>query len=426
MPCGWYGTPMESLGDLVDRLINERGETLTAFAERMGTNRQTVRGWRTSFPAPATLRRISEALEVPYSMVLTAALYTADYIEGLEDVLANQTVHVVVRNEGGAYDRGEAAPVAVFTNADRATEFVEISDAVTPGADFVEGPIIVDAAEPPPAVRVHTLTWSHRADKIAESSMLYGSVPTRVGDGGVSAVEGLELSDTDEIYHLRVDSLDPDAGREVLQAALRKLRGDGRLLPPEVDVNGGHSGLSTWAYEQSLLSPFDMSPLQRMEPLPQRTDASPMQRMPMAMIRGGGMAPRPAGFVPVETDDLRAGDVGIFDDHAVLVAEPGRLIGADGQDIPISEVVDHPGFTGFVRHASAAEASSPTDGDRTGRSEQEAHTLAKVAKAAERALGLPYVWGGGTGPDRARANEFRPRRRVIVNMAETHEGEAGA
>lgn len=424
MPCGWYSAPVESLGDLVDRLINERGETLTAFAERMGTNRQTVRGWRMSFPAPATLRRISEALEVPYSTVLTAALYTADYIEGLEDVVANQTVHVVVRNDGGAYDRGEAAPVAVFTNADRATEFVEISDAVTPDADFVEGPIIVDSAEPPPAVRVHTLTWSHRADKIAESSMLYGSVPTRVGSDGVSAVEGLELSDTGEIYQLRVDSLDPDAGREVLQEALRKLRSEGRLLPPEVDVNGGHSGLSAWAYEQSLLSPFDMSPLQRMDSPPQRYDTSPLQRMPMAMIRGGDMAPRPAGFIAVEADDLQAGDVGIVDDHAVLVAEPGRLIGADGQDVPINEVVDHPGFKGFVRHASAAEALR--DGDGTGRSEQEAHTSAKVAKAAERALGMAYVWGGGASPERPRVNEFRPRRRVIVNMAETDEGDVGA
>lgn len=415
---------MESLGDLVDRLINERGETLTAFAERMGTNRQTVRGWRMSFPAPATLRRISEALEVPYSTVLTAALYTADYIEGLDDVLAHQTVHVVVRNEGGTYDRGEAAPVAVFTNVDRAKEFVEISGAVVPEVDFVEGTLVIDAAQPPPAVRVHTLTWSHRADKIAESSMLYGSVPTRVGNGGVSAVEGLELSDTGEIYQLRVDSLDPDAGREVLQAALRKLRGDGRLLPPEVDVNGGYSGLLAWAYEQSLLSPFDMSPLQRMDSPPQRNDASPLQRMPVAMIRAGGtMTAPPVGFIAVETADLQAGDLGIFDDHAVLVAEPGRLIGADGQDVPINEVVGHPGFKGFIRHSSAAEASSPTDSDGTGRSESKAHT---VAKAAERALGMPYVWGGGASPERSRANEFRPRRRVIVNMAETDEGDGGA
>lgn len=410
---------MESLGDLVDRLINERGETLTAFAERMGTNRQTVRGWRMSFPAPATLRRIAEALDVPYSTVLTAALYTADYIEGLEDVLANQTVHVVVRNEGGAYDRGEAAPVAVFTSADRATEFVEISDAVTPDADFVEGPIIVDAAEPPPAVSVHTLTWSHRADKIAESSMLYGSVPTRVGSDGVSAVEGLELSDTGEIYQLRVDSLDMDAGREVLQAALRKLRGGGRLLPPEVDVTGGRSGLSAWAYEQSLLSPFDMSPLQRMDSPLQRIDSLRPQRMPATVARGGGMGPSPARFVPVEIDDLQAGDLGIFDDHAVLVAEPGRLIGAGGQVVPLNEVVDHPGFKGFVRHTSAAEASSPTDGG----SEQEAHTL---AKAAERALRMSYVWGGGAIAERLRADVFRPRRRVIVNMAETDEGDGGA
>lgn len=413
---------MESLGDLVDRLINERGETLTAFAERMGTNRQTVRGWRTSFPAPATLRRISEALEVPYSTVLTAALYTADYIEGLEDVLAHQTVHVVVRNEGGAYDRGEAAPVAVFTKADRATEFVEISDAVVSEADFVEGPIIVDAAEPPPAVRVHTLTWSHRADKIAESSMLYASVPTRVGDGGVSAVEGLELSDTGEIYQLRVDGLDPDVGREVLQAALRKLRGNGRLLPPEVDVNGGYSGLSAWAYEQSLLSPFDMSPLQRMDAPPQRNNASPMQLMPMTMARGP--VPPSAGFAPVEAYDLQAGDVGIFDDHVVLVVEPGHLTDANGQDVPLNEVVNHPGFKGF-RRPGAQSLSRPGADDGAG-SEREASTRANLLKSVERALGIPYIWGGGTGPDRSRANGFRPRRRVIVNMAETDEGDAGA
>ncbi|EIU51651.1 helix-turn-helix domain-containing protein [Mycobacteroides abscessus] len=413
---------MESLGDLVDRLINERGETLTAFAERMGTNRQTVRGWRMSFPAPATLRRIAEALEVPYSTVLTAALYTADYIEGLEDILGDHLVHVVVRSEGGAFDRGDAAPVAVFTNADRAEEFVEISDAVTPEADFDEFPIVVDAAEPPPAVRVHTLTWSHRADKIAESSMLYGSVPTRVGDGGVSAVEGLELSDTGEIYQLRVDSLDPNAGREVLQAALRKLRGEGRLLPPEVDVTGGHSGLSAWAYEQSLLSPFDTSALQRISSPLQRMDSLRPQRMPVAVARGGGMAPPPVRFVPVEIDDLQAGDLGIFEDHAVLVAEPGRLIGADGQIVPVNEVVDHPGFKGFVRHAPS-DASLLTDGDGSGRADQAAHTL---AKAAERALGMPYVWGGGASPERSRANAFRPRRRVIVNMAETGEGDSGA
>lgn len=403
---------METLGDLVDRLINERGETLTAFSERLGTNRQTVRGWRTSLPAPATLRRIADALEVPYSTVLTAALCSADYMKSLEDVLAHQTVHVVVRNDESSYGEGDVAPVAVFTNPDRATEFAEISGAVVPEADFDDVTIVVDAAVPPPAVLVYTLTWSHKADKITESSKLFGSVPTRIGSDGVSDVEGLELSDTGEMYQLRVDSLHSDAGREVLQTAIRKLRSEGRLLPPDVDVTGGRSGLMQWVYEQSLLSPFDMSPLQRMSSPPQRNNASPMQRMPMSLARSPVSSF--AGLAPVEVDDLKAGDIGFIDDHAVLVIEPGNVIDARGQGVPLNEVMKSPGFKGFFRRAGAAEtASTRTDGDGRGHSE---------SYPAARALEIPYVWGDSSA-ELPRASGLRPLRRVIVNMAETDERE---
>lgn len=63
------------------------------------------------------------------------------------------------------------------------------------------------------------------------------------------------------------------------------------------------------------------------------------------------------------------------------------------------------------------EAPRPAGGD---------DTLAKVVKSVDRALGIPYVWGGGASPERRRSNEFRPRRRVIVNMTETDEGDGGA
>ncbi|MFV8142011.1 helix-turn-helix domain-containing protein [Mycolicibacterium senegalense] len=254
---------MEKLPELITRRLGERGETMTAFAGRIGTTRQTVSGWNKSLPAPATLRTVAEALDLPYSTVLTSALHSADYIATPADVLANQVVHVVARCDGTPYDRGDFMPAAAFTDPQRAQSFAEISNAVTDGAEFEYEPLAIDTLAPPEAVRVFTFTWSHRFDQIDDggSPMLYADVPTRLQDRIVTDIEGRELGGTGEFYSLRVDSLDYEVGLRAMQAAVATMRSEGRLLPPEVEVSDGRlSGLTEWARGlQASVAPFDTS-----------------------------------------------------------------------------------------------------------------------------------------------------------------------
>lgn len=379
---------METLADLITRQLASRGETLTAFAERIGSNRQTIRGWQSSLPAPAMLARVAASLELPYAVVLTAALRSAEYIEGLGDIVAGHTVHAVARCDGSGYERGEFAPTAVFTDSNRAREFVEISNAVVDDADFELAPLVIDAAEPPPAVRVFTLSWSNRTDRIAETSVLVGEVPTRLQGLTVSAINGLELADTGEIYRLHVDSLDPRAGREALQGAIEQLRAEGRLLSPEVDTRSGRFiGPSEWLLEESLLAgvaPFESSrlaaagwrsaqevleangnPQSPVVPgLPDqaariaRVVADKMPSTPH--VFGGPRPPQGPTTTLISLTEAREGDIGVVGGRTVLVVGPGEIVGPTGQRQPISDLVDEPDFAGLFRVQSPGEAPTGT------------------------------------------------------------------
>ncbi|UCN12624.1 MULTISPECIES: hypothetical protein [Mycobacterium avium complex (MAC)] len=382
---------METLADLITRQLHARGETVTAFADRIGSNRQTIRGWQTSLPAPAMLNRVATALDLPYPTVLTAALRSAEYIEDLADILAGQTVHAVARCNGSPYDRGDFAPEAIFTDPDRASEFTEIANAVTDDADFELAPLVIDAAEPPPAVRIYTMEWSNRTDRIAETSVLVGDIPTRLENRVVGEINGIELADTGEIYRLRVDSLDPESGRAALQTVVEQLRSEGRLLSPEIDTRDGRfSGMTESAYEQSLLAgipAFDTSLLA--EGWNSAADALaaaglPLQTSPLAdrlaehvrttpYIWGGGQPPVPpqasyperrdAAYLgsggdltagtpirrtPIALSEIQPGDIGFVAGRTVMVVGPGEIIGLSGQRQPISDIVQSD-FAGFFR-----------------------------------------------------------------------------
>ena len=375
---------METLSDLIARHLALRGETLTAFAERIGSNRQTIRGWQASLPAPAMLTRVADALDIPYPTVLIAGLRSAEYIDNPADILAGQTVHAVARCDGTPYERGEFAPTAVFTNPDRAREFVDVSNAVTDDASFEYAPIVIDAAQPPPSVRIYTMSWSNRTDRITETSALAADIPTRLENRTVSEISGLELADTGEIYRLRVDSLDPRAGREALQEVIDRLRSEGRLLSPEVDTRGQLSGMSEWAFEEHLLAGVVGRDVHNADqwrtasqvlsatqgsgardeawataglpvpPIVPRPPASELSEKTMANVGQmpyvwGGRAPIQPTRTPVALTEAQPGDVGFIGGHTVTVVGPGEVIGADGQRQSLADLVDKPDFEGIFR-----------------------------------------------------------------------------
>lgn len=388
---------METLADLITRLLSDRKETLTAFAERIGSNRQTIRGWRTSLPSPAMLARVAKALDVPYSTVLAAGLRSAEYIDDLSGILAGHTVHAVARCDGSPYERGEFAPSAVFSDPARAREFVDVSNAVTDDTAFELAALVIDAAEPPPAVRIYTAEWSNRTDRITETSFLLGEAPTRLKDRTVSEINGIELADTGEIYRLRVDSIDPRAGREALQNTIDRLRSERRLLSPEVDTRDPRfSGPTEWFYEESLLAggqdmgstspglsgnqgPWGTAgdamkaagmPVPEGIPLPGYNNPAPVlapspaaaaaaaakaaPRMPYVW----GRNPVAPARTPIALTEAQPGDIGFIGGHTVTVVGPGEVVGVDGQRQPLPDIVDHPEFSGLFR-ITAADSPDP-------------------------------------------------------------------
>lgn len=339
---------MEKLPELITRRLGERGETMTAFAERIGTTRQTVSGWNKSLPAPATLRTVAEALDLPYSTVLTSALHSADYIATPADVLANQVVHVVARCDGTPYDRGDFMPAAAFTDPQRAQSFAEISNAVTDGAEFEYEPLTIDTLAPPDAVRVFTFTWSHRTDQIDDggSPALCAAVPTRLQDRIVTNIEGQELHETGEFYSLRMDSLDYEVGLRAMQTAVATMRSEGRLLPPEVEVSDGRfSGLTEWARLQASIAPFDTSELAAIG----SSLVGPAPKREAAAETSGRSANPQSPPEPVALHDVQPGDIGILDGRSVLAVGRGEAMDVTGKVRPIAELASSAELKGFFR-----------------------------------------------------------------------------
>ncbi len=273
---------METLKELVDRVLIARGETVTAFAARLGVNRLTVNRWAQSLPAPDTLRRVAEDLAVPYSRVLAAAMASAGYALSLGDLLSGQQVHLVIHAGDDEPEYGLAA--AAFVDETRADAYLQAMSAGLEDLGYYREVAVIDGAEIPETIEVFTTTWSSRVDQIRLHSVRARSVPTRLCGRKVTDVEATALAETGEVFMLQADSLDVDAGHAAITAALDALRKQGRLYPPGVHPVSAVEG---WArYVESAQGKY---------------------AQPQSRGRGLGLEPqsRPVGFAAYRQDSTK-------------------------------------------------------------------------------------------------------------------------
>ncbi|OHU47369.1 hypothetical protein BKG82_27365 [Mycobacteroides chelonae] len=225
------------LYQLVSRCLDARGETQAQFAKKLGIDRTGIPKWRTGLPKPEVLRAIAEVLEIEYSRVLRAALQGSGYAATAADLLRGQVVHVVDRTEGPSYDRGDTEPVAVFTDAQTAESFRDISDRISTAWEYNYAALTIDGTPIPDYVRVYTTKWTNIGE-ISQNSYIYAETPDRLADTGIGQIKAAQIRDPLGIYELTVESIDPSAGRAAISAAVQRLGTQDRLLPPHVEVPG--------------------------------------------------------------------------------------------------------------------------------------------------------------------------------------------
>lgn len=225
------------LYQLVTSQLDARGETQAQFAKKLGIDRTGIPKWRAGLPKPNVLRAIAEVLEIDYSRVLRAALDGSGYATSADDLLKGQVVHVVDRTEGPHYDRGDTEPVAVFTDAKTAQAFKDISDKISGTWEYNYAALTIDGTPIPDYVRVYTTEWTNSGE-ITQRSYIYADTPDRLAATGIGEIKAAQLRDPLGIYELTVESLEPQAGRDAIGAAVQRLEQQDRLLPPHVKVPG--------------------------------------------------------------------------------------------------------------------------------------------------------------------------------------------
>lgn len=347
---------VENLWEFITRVLAERGaDTITAFAARISTTRQTVARWNTSLPASETLRRVAEDLDVPYSQVLSAGLVSAGYVTTPADLLAGQAVHVVVVDDADCPSCSGGAVAGVFSDAADAAEFTRVSQAIEM-ADFEPSVIRIDSAAIPDAIEIHTTTWWSRTDRIQHSSDLVGERPARLIGRDISDIEVAALGDDDQIFELTVSSIDEAAGRRTLLAQLDQLRNDGKLMPPNLNPLAGQPYF-TLAELADQLRPRYIPPTE------------PKAGEPTA---------------PHSTREPSSGDTTGIDDSPNLptVGELENLAASAGQSAP-----------------PASSTTPPTGVSSPGSAQASAELFRTAHRAAAALADKPYVWGGGIPPE---------------------------
>ncbi|MBU8820742.1 helix-turn-helix domain-containing protein [Mycolicibacterium goodii] len=265
---------MESLSELISRVLAMRGETVSAFAARIGVNRLTVNRWKQSLPSPETLRRVADDLDVPYSQVLAAAMASAGYVTSPRDLLAGHEVHVVTYVVDDEDDPDDQWTATAFVSAERATAFVQAMSAGPGEFHYWQAAAVLDGTEIPETVEVFTTTWSSRTDQIRQHSALAWPTPARLIDREVTPVEATALAETGEVFLLRADSLDAEAGRTAVASALDVLRQQGRLYPTGSDPVPALDGAARYLeslrdrYSQARGAPSKTGPAEMLQVVP--------------------------------------------------------------------------------------------------------------------------------------------------------------
>jgi len=364
---------MDNLPDFIAGLLGERGDTVAAFAGRVGTSRQTVARWNASLPSAETLRRVAEDLDVPYSRVLTAALVSAGYVETPADVLAGQDVHVVVASDRESCRFGAVA--GVFSDGDTAAEFARVSQSIDPGmADFDSESATIDSVSIPQAIEIHTNSWRSWTDQLRHDSVLVGERPARLVDRDISDIEVCALGDEEQVYELTVSSIDDAAGRSALLTALGQLRKDGKLLPADINPYAGRPS--------SLISELVLASELRMY-RDMFSDSSAHRTEPQF----------DALSVPEPTHQPLFGDTAVVGDRTYCVTHHGMAVVDNGPDVlAVQDVEELPDFAGWRR--PTPPLSPLLIANDSAERFRAAHRAADLARMPS----VPYVWGADNRP----------------------------
>lgn len=365
---------MDNLPEFIAGVLAERADTVTAFAARVGTSRQTVARWNASLPAAETLRRVAVDLDVPYSQVLAAALVSAGYVGTPADLLAGQDVHVVLEHESACPSCGGGLVGGVFSNGGTAAEFARVSGSIDRGmSDFDSAVARIDSVPVPEAIEIHTNSWWSQRDQLRHGSVLVGERPARLIDRDISDIEVCALGDGGQVFELSVSSIDDAAGRAALLTLLDQLRKDGKLLPPDVDPHAGRpsSFLSEAALAAQICFYADLY-----------ADA-PTPRVESQL---DGLS------VPLPTHEPAVGDTAVVGGRTFSVTLPGMAVAGDGPDVvAVHDVEELPGFVGWHR---PQRLQSPMVTVPDGTFER---VHAELLKASH--IQVPYVWGAGHAPE---------------------------
>jgi len=350
---------MNNLSDFVADALAERDDTISAFASRIGTTRQTVARWSTSLPGAETLRRVAADLDVPYSQVLVSALVSAGYVETPADVLAGQDVHAVIETDPYCPSCGGGVLAGVFSDSDTAGEFARVSHSINREmSDFESAATQIDSVSIPEAIEIHTHSWSSQRDELRHGSVLVGERPARLFDRDISDIEVSTLGDDGQVFALRVSSIEDSAGRNALLALLDEFRKAGKLLPPDVNPHAGRP--SSLLAEAALAAQRYYADLYGDAQAPQ-VDESQLDGL----------------SVPPPAREPAVGDTTVVGDRTFTVTHHGMAVSGLGPDVVAIEDVEHlPGFAGWHRpHRPQSPMVTIPEG------------------TFERVLGVPYIWG---------------------------------
>lgn len=226
---------MRTLFDLIKDALQEQGTSQEAFAQTLGVTRQTIRGWKTSVPSPDMVRSIAQHLGVPYSQVLSAAFVSGGYLTSLTELLAGQSIHAIAYSDGPYWDRGQPETVAIFSEKADVDRFIEASEYVDPGGEYIPAELVIDGKPIPPLFTVYETVWWYRSG-IRQTQYRRGEIPANLHNKDVGRVVAAEMRSVPGIYELRVTSLTEASGRRAIEEAQRELDAAGKLMAPDVEL----------------------------------------------------------------------------------------------------------------------------------------------------------------------------------------------